>query len=57
MMASRFLRSEREAQHGRLYAFSERGFERLLHGYERGLDFVLRHQFTTLLRVPRHAGR
>ena len=48
MMASRFLRSEREAHHGRFYAFTERGFDRLLHGYERGLDVVLRHQFITL---------
>ena len=26
----------------------ERGFDALLHGYERGLDFVLRHHFATL---------
>src|SRR5215471_1097036 len=48
MMASRFLRNEKEARHGRLYQLSERGFERLLHSYERGLDLVLRHQFATL---------
>ena len=30
MMASRFLRSETRAQHGRFYAFTERGFDRLL---------------------------
>jgi hydrophobic/amphiphilic exporter-1 (mainly G- bacteria), HAE1 family len=48
MMASRFLRNEKEVRHGRLYQLSERGFERLLHGYERGLDLVLRHQFATL---------
>jgi HAE1 family hydrophobic/amphiphilic exporter-1 len=48
MMASRFLRAEKHAKHGRLYAFSERMFEGLLSGYERGLDFVLRHQRSTL---------
>jgi hydrophobic/amphiphilic exporter-1 (mainly G- bacteria), HAE1 family len=49
MMASRFLRSEKDAAHGRFYAFTERGFQRMLSAYERGLDFVLRHQFATLL--------
>src|SRR5436190_22782640 len=48
MMASRFLRSEKETKHGRFYAITERGFERMLQAYERGLDAVLRHQFTTL---------
>lgn len=48
MMASRFLRAEKHAKHGRLYALSERMFEGLLSGYERGLDFVLRHQRFTL---------
>ena len=49
MMASRFLQPIRNGGHGRLYRLSERGFERLLGAYERGLDFVLRHQFVTLL--------
>jgi HAE1 family hydrophobic/amphiphilic exporter-1 len=48
MMASRFLRSEKETRHGRFYEITERGFDRMLHGYERGLDIVLRHQFMTL---------
>ena len=48
MMAARFLRSERETRHGRFYAITERGFDRLLRAYERGLDVVLRHQFATL---------
>ena len=48
MMASRFLRPPKEAHHGRLYAWSERAFDGLLHGYERGLDIVLRHRFPTL---------
>jgi HAE1 family hydrophobic/amphiphilic exporter-1 len=49
MMASRFLKPEREVQHGRLYQWSERAFERLLSGYQHGLDFVLAHRFMTLL--------
>jgi HAE1 family hydrophobic/amphiphilic exporter-1 len=48
MMASRFLRSETETKHGRVYAFTERGFERIFRVYERCLDVVLRHQFVTL---------
>ena len=48
MMASRFLRSERRAKHGRFYQVTERGFDKMLRAYERGLDLVLRHQFTTL---------
>jgi len=49
MMCSLFLRNEKERQHGRIYAATERGFERLLAGYTRGLDFVLRHQRATAL--------
>ncbi len=48
MMASRFLTPEHETKHGRFYQVTERGFEALLRGYSRGLDFVLRHQFPTL---------
>ncbi|MBR0847738.1 efflux RND transporter permease subunit [Bradyrhizobium diazoefficiens] len=49
MMASRFLRDDHEARHGRFYQWSERMFERLLGAYERGLDLALRHSFVTLL--------
>ncbi|HZZ63093.1 MAG TPA: efflux RND transporter permease subunit [Roseiarcus sp.] len=49
MMASRFLKSRDEERHGRLYRLSEKGFVALALGYERGLDFVLRHRFATLL--------
>ena len=49
MMASRFLKSHDEEKHGRLYKLSERGFVAMARGYERGLDFVLRHRFVTLL--------
>ena len=48
MMASRFLRSEHGTKHGRFYEITERGFDRMLSGYERSLDIVLRHQFATL---------
>ena len=48
MMAARFLRSGKEADHGRVYLFFERGFDRLLAGYERGLKGVLKHQLLTL---------
>jgi hydrophobic/amphiphilic exporter-1 (mainly G- bacteria), HAE1 family len=48
MMCARFLRSDRDARHGRLYLFSERMFDRLLAGYEWGLKHVLQYQFLTL---------
>jgi hydrophobic/amphiphilic exporter-1 (mainly G- bacteria), HAE1 family len=43
MMASRLLRPPGAERHGRLYRASERLFERLLHGYDRGLRWVLDH--------------
>ncbi|MBI5264208.1 MAG: multidrug efflux RND transporter permease subunit [Bradyrhizobium sp.] len=49
MMASRFLRGHGEVKHGKLYQWSERGFERLLQGYERALDLALRWRLTTLM--------
>jgi HAE1 family hydrophobic/amphiphilic exporter-1 len=49
MMCSLFLRDERHAAHGRFYLTLERGFQWLIEQYTRGLDFVLRHQRTTLL--------
>ncbi len=49
MMASRFLKPHNEEKHGKLYKLSERGFDALQNGYERGIDFVLRHRFATLL--------
>jgi HAE1 family hydrophobic/amphiphilic exporter-1 len=48
MMASRFLRAHKEVRHGRIYQWSERGFDAMLHGYERGLDAVLRWRKITL---------
>ena len=49
MLCSRFLVSEHDREHGRLYRVIERGFDLLLGGYRRGLDFVLDHQFPTLI--------
>jgi multidrug efflux pump len=49
MMCSRLLRSNKEAHHGRLHAWSERGFERLRRGYERSLDWVLDHGLLMML--------
>ena len=48
MLCSRFLVSEHDRQHGRLYRAIEWCFDTLLDGYRRGLDVVLRHQFLTL---------
>ncbi|HYC10721.1 MAG TPA: multidrug efflux RND transporter permease subunit [Steroidobacteraceae bacterium] len=49
MMGSLFLRDERNSRHGRFYLALERAFQWLVDRYTRGLDFVLRHQRTTLL--------
>jgi hydrophobic/amphiphilic exporter-1 (mainly G- bacteria), HAE1 family len=48
MMASRFLRAHGEVRHGKVYAWSERAFDAMLHAYERGLDRALRWRLTTL---------
>ena len=49
MMASRFLRDEKHAKHGRFYQISENMFDTMLRAYERGLDLVLRWRFATLM--------
>jgi HAE1 family hydrophobic/amphiphilic exporter-1 len=49
MLCSRFLRPPQSIRHGALYRASERGFEALLHGYERSLKAVLRHRLATFL--------
>jgi hydrophobic/amphiphilic exporter-1 (mainly G- bacteria), HAE1 family len=49
MMCALFLRDEKHARHGRFYLTLERGFEWMIEHYTRGLDFVLRHQRTTLI--------
>jgi multidrug efflux pump len=49
MMCAVLLRSREEERHGRLYRMSERFFDRILHGYDRSLSWVLRHQLLVLL--------
>jgi multidrug efflux pump len=49
MMCAKFLRSEKERKHGRLYRASERAFDHLKSGYEHTLDFVLDHRLPVLL--------
>jgi len=49
MLCSRFLKNEHATRHGRIYQLFERGFDRLLAGYKRGLDVVMKHQFATLM--------
>jgi multidrug efflux pump len=44
MMCAKFLKSERETKHGRLYKASERVFQWSLDTYSSGLRWVLRHQ-------------
>jgi len=49
MLCSRYLRKVSGQRHGWLYRVFEAGFEHLLAGYRRGLDFVLDHRLATLL--------
>jgi multidrug efflux pump subunit AcrB len=49
VMCSLFLKSEHEHPPGRISRLAERGFQAFLSAYERGLVFVLRHQFAALL--------
>ena len=48
-MTALFLKPHAEEKHGRIYAWSERAFDRLVKGYEWGLDHVLAHSRITLL--------
>jgi hydrophobic/amphiphilic exporter-1 (mainly G- bacteria), HAE1 family len=48
-MCALFLRNEKHARHGKAYMVIERGFDKLLAGYTRGLDFVLDHKGATLV--------
>jgi hydrophobic/amphiphilic exporter-1 (mainly G- bacteria), HAE1 family len=48
MMASRFLRAHGEVKHGKIFQWSERAFDALLHAYERGLDLAMRWRLVTL---------
>ncbi len=48
VMCAQFLKRETRAERGP-GRWAEAGFNALLHGYDRGLRFVLRHQFPALL--------
>ncbi|HEY0796610.1 MAG TPA: multidrug efflux RND transporter permease subunit [Acidisarcina sp.] len=49
MLCARFLKSQKDREHGPLYNASERFFDWMLRGYDRGLRWVLRHEVTVLL--------
>ena len=49
MMCSLFLRAEEKKEHGRFYNALEGFFDWLVNGYDRGLKWVFRHQFITML--------
>jgi multidrug efflux pump len=49
MMCAQILHRPEEDTHGRIYRFSQRVFEGVLHIYRKCLLVVLRHQFATLL--------
>jgi multidrug efflux pump len=49
MMCATLLRHTRESEQSRFYHLSERGFQAVINGYGRTLQWVLRHQTATLL--------
>jgi len=49
VMCSLFLKREEHRRGGRLNQMAERFFDRMIKGYDRGLGWVFRHQFPTLL--------
>ncbi len=49
MMCARLLKSEKDEPHGRFYNITERMFQGMLDWYDRGLQWVLRHQPLTLM--------
>jgi HAE1 family hydrophobic/amphiphilic exporter-1 len=49
MLSSRFLKATHRAKQGKLYQATERIYERLLHGYERSLDWVMERRKDTLI--------
>ena len=48
MLCSRFLRSQHGVKHGWMYSTMERFFDRLLRGYDRSLQWSLRHRLTVM---------
>ena len=49
MMSSRFLRPPSEQRHSAFFRVTEKWFDALLGGYDRSLQWVLRHRFATMM--------
>ena len=49
MLCSRYLKPGSHAGHGHFYEITEAAWQRLLHGYDRSLHFVMRHRLATLM--------
>jgi HAE1 family hydrophobic/amphiphilic exporter-1 len=49
LLAAKMLRAHGEKEHGRLYRWTERAFDAMLHVYERGLRLCLAHRLTTMV--------
>jgi HAE1 family hydrophobic/amphiphilic exporter-1 len=49
MMCSRFVHSEKGKKHSKIYNAFERFFDHVRDGYDRSLQFTLRHRFATLM--------
>ncbi len=49
MLCGRFLKSQKQQQHGRMYNAMERVFDTALHGYERSLGWVMGHRPLSLV--------
>src|SRR5438034_1464622 len=49
MLCSRFVRPQKQQRHGRVYRFTQRFFDGMLHTYDRNLQRVLRHRVLTML--------
>src|SRR5205085_3243464 len=48
MLCSRFLRAPHAQRHGKIYNLIERGFDAMLHGYDRTLKAALRFRFAVM---------
>jgi multidrug efflux pump len=56
MLCARFLKMDIKKKHGFFYRLSEGGFNRMLHGYDLALRWVLRHEFLILCLTIFTAG-
>jgi HAE1 family hydrophobic/amphiphilic exporter-1 len=48
LLSAKMLRAQGDKERGRLYRWTERAFDAMLHVYERGLRFCLAHRATTM---------